>query len=163
MRFMKIFTLVVFTFFGVSAYSASAPGPMPVLPGDTASIKLPIKITPAYVERLTGKKLNFFQRLELKLLQKKIRKQIDDPELVAKSLRDGRRSLIFGILAIGLLFIPLLGILGIASAVLALVFGIKSLKYQSNANAIIGTVLGGLVLLLFLIVIAVLVAFAPIF
>ena len=163
MRFMKIFTLVVFSLFCLSAYSASAPSAIYVLPADTATVKPPVKVTPADIERLTGKKLNFFQRLELKLLQKKIRKQIDDPELVAKSLRDGRRSLIFGILAIVLLFIPLLGILGIASAVLALVFGFKSLKYQSNANAIIGTVLGGLVLLLFLIAIAVLVAFAPIF
>jgi hypothetical protein len=54
-----------------------------------------------------------------------------------------------------------LGILGIISAVLALIFGIKSLKYRSNANAIIGTILGGVVLFLFLLVLAV--VFAPIF
>lgn len=162
MKLIKILTLVVFSFFCLSAYSASAPAN--VLPADTASIKPAVTITPADIQRLTGKKLNWFQKLELKILQKRFKKKIeDDPELVARSLKNGRMSLIFGILAIVLLFIPVLGILGIASAVLALIFGIKSLKYRSNANAIIGTVLGGLVLFLFLLAIAVLVAFAPIF
>src|SRR5438309_2806236 len=109
MKFIKILTLVVFTCFCMSAYSASAPSLAPVLPADTTAIKPVVKVTPADIQRLTGRKLNWFQKLELKILQKKFKKKVeDDPELVAKALRQGRMSLIFGISAIVLLFIPVL-------------------------------------------------------
>ena len=68
----------------------------------------------------------------------------------------GRISMIFGIVALGFLFIPvgIFGILAIGLAIGALVLGIKSTKGNSNTPGIIGIVLGSLVLLLVLIIIA---------
>ena len=65
----------------------------------------------------------------------------------------GRLSLIFGIVALGCLFIPVgvVALIGLGLAIGALVLGLKSTKGNSNAPGIIGIVLGCLVIAVWLV------------
>ena len=78
-----------------------------------------------------------------------------------EQLRQGRLSLIFGLIAIVLVCIlfvvpaSLLLLISVGSAIAGLVLGIKSLKGNSNGPGIIGLVFSSLVLFLFLMFIAV--------
>ena len=108
------------------------------------------KIKTKEIERLTGKKLNFFEKLQLKILQKKL-KNFEKGEPTEKQKKQGTLSMLCGFVSFILLFISPLVLLAIPLGVLALVFGIQSLKGNSNAKAILGVVTGGLSLLLILV------------
>lgn len=114
------------------------------------------KITPKQIEKLTGKKLTFFQKVKLKILQKTLKKY-ENADITDQQKRQANISMILGISSIALLLISsiaiigFLGILSIPAAVLALVFGIKSLKGNSNTKGIVGVVTGGVTIGLFLI------------
>jgi uncharacterized membrane protein HdeD (DUF308 family) len=96
----------------------------------------------------------------LKLAQKILKKYSDD-EMTARQRKQGRISMILGILGLAFLFISLspvlgfLGILAIPSAILAIVFGSRSLKGNSNSEGIIGVITGGITIALFIIVVIV--------
>src|SRR4029077_16499721 len=108
------------------------------------------------IEKLTGKKLNLLQKIELKLLQKKLRKKTDEDELDAKQQRKATLSLILGIAGFVFLFIPYVVILAIPLAILAIVFGASSMNgKKSNTKSIVGIVLGGVTILLFILALAV--------
>lgn len=113
-------------------------------------------ITPKQVEKLTGKKLGFFQKLKLRMLQRALRKY-KDADITDQQKKQANISMILGISSIVLLLISsvaiigFLGILSIPAAVLALVFGIKSLNGNSNTKGIIGVVTGGVTIGLVLI------------
>jgi len=119
----------------------------------------PFKIKPKDVEKITGKKLTFFQKIKLKLAQKLLKKY-SDGEVTAKK-KQARLSMLLGILGIAFLFISLsplfgfLGILAIPSAILAVIFGSQSLRGNSNAEGMIGVITGGVTIALIIITIIV--------
>ena len=115
------------------------------------------KIKTKEIERLTGKKLSFFEKLQLKILQKKLIK-FEKGEPTAKQKKQGTLSMLCGFVSFIVLFISPLVLLAIPFGVLALVFGIQSLKGNSNAKAILGVVTGGLSILLFLVALAIVAA-----
>jgi len=113
-------------------------------------------ITPKQIEKLTGKKLTFFQKVKLRILQKALKKY-KDADITDQQKKQANISMILGISSIVLLLISsiaiigFLGILSVPAAVLALVFGIKSLNGNSNTKGIIGVVTGGVTIGLILI------------
>jgi hypothetical protein len=142
-------------FFGLNSHAL-------VTPNTAAPLRLdPFKIKPKDIEKITGKKLTLFQKIKLQLAQKVLRKY-SDGETTARQRKQGRVSMILGILGLAFLFISLspvlgfLGILAIPSAILAVVFGSKSLKGNSNSEGIIGVITGGVTIALFIIAIIVL-------
>lgn len=120
------------------------------------------KIKAKDIERFTGKKLTLFQKLQLKIVQNKLIKKtlkLGDEPMTEHQRKQAKWSLITGIASIVLLFVPMLGILALPAAIIAIIFGAKSLRGNSNSKGIIGIVLGGVTVLLFLLAIIVLAAF----
>jgi hypothetical protein len=121
----------------------------------------PFKIKPKDVEKITGKKLGLFQKMKLTLAQKILKKYSND-EMTTKQKKQARTSMILGILGLAFLFISLspfvgfMGILSIPLAILAIIFGSKSLKGNSNSEGKIGVITGAATL--GLIIVAVIVA-----
>ena len=107
------------------------------------------KIKTKEIERLTGKKLNLLEKIQLKILQKKLRKS-EDGQMTEKQKKQATLSMFSGIVSFILLFVSPLVLLAIPFGALALVFGIQSLKGNSNAKGIIGIATGGISLLLIL-------------
>ena len=106
--------------------------------------------TIADYEKLTGKRLGFFDKMKLKLAQKYAQKAKNQEGSDKKIL-----SLLAMLLGIGgllsFLFLPLLG--GLMS-IAGLVLGIRALKKEnSKVMAILGIVFGGLTLVVLLAVI----------
>lgn len=114
-----------------------------------------------------GKKLSWPQRIVLKGAQKNFAKQIKKGKLegtanfqqaaaeVNRANRTGRMSLIFSSVGLALLFIPYISIVGFGLSIAGFILGLIGLKKDEDPTmAIIGTVLGGLVLFLFLLAIA---------
>lgn len=150
---MRVFAIILTALFLLAAPALNATAPVSV----PAKQKFDLTtITPKQVEELTGKKLTFFQRIKLKILQKALKKY-RDADITEQQKKQATISMILGISSIALLLISsvavigFLGILSIPAAVLALVFGIKSLKGNSNTKGIIGVVMGGVTIGLFLI------------
>ena len=114
------------------------------------------------IERITGKKLTFFQKLKIKIAQKFLQKLADD-ELTEKQKQQAHTSLLLGIGSLALLLlsgiIPVFALLCIPVAILAIVFGSKSLQGNSNTKGIIGVVTGGATLAIILIALIVVLAF----
>lgn len=120
-----------------------------------------------------GKKLNWTQRLGFKIAQKSFAKSVKkgnvDGEANFKEAagasaanKHGRLSLIFAAAGLVLLFIPLgaLGLLGLGLSVAGFVLGILGLKRDEDQTmALIGTIISGLTLFLFLILIIAVAAF----
>jgi len=134
-----------------SGISSSEPSPTnPV--NRSISLKEFVKLTPKDFEKLIGKKLKLKEKIGLKLLQWKAKRKMKS-EPTAQQRKLGRISLIFGIVALGCLFVPLgiFAIFALGLAIGGLVLGFKSIKGNSNAPGIIGVVLSSLVLVLFLI------------
>lgn len=143
-----------------------APGSKAIAPAG-----LPVKqrtdlttITPKQIEKLTGKKLTFFEKVKLRLLQKALKKY-KNADITEQQKKQANISMILGISSIVLLLISsvallgFLGILSIPAAILALVFGIKSLNGNSNTKGIIGVVTGGVTIGLFLIALILILVF----
>lgn len=154
---MKITGLIAVLFFSFCAFTSNAATtPADPSPAVQTTSK---KITAKDIEKLTGKKLNFFQKLKLKLVQSKLlRKYISfgDGAMTEQQKKWAKWSMILGIGSLVLLlvaFIPYLSILGLLSvpaSILAIIFGVKSLKGNSNAQGIVGIVTGGVTLLFIL-------------
>jgi hypothetical protein len=126
----------------------------------------PLKIKPKDVEKITGKKLSLFQKVKLKLAQK-VLKKYSDGEMTPRQKKQARVSMILGILGLAFLFISLspfvgfLGILSIPLAILAIIFGSKSLKGNSNSEGKIGVITGAATLgLIIVAVIVIAIAFS---
>jgi hypothetical protein len=106
-------------------------------------------LKPAEIEKLTGKKLTLVEKVKLKILQKRIKYGVYEEEpMTERQRKQGRWSMILGLVSIGVLFIPTVGLLAIPAAVVGLVLGIKSLKGNSNTNGMIGVIASSLTLLL---------------
>jgi hypothetical protein len=129
-----------------------------VVPNGTMPPKFdPFKIKARDIEKITGKKLTLFQKVKLKIAQT-VLKKYSNGEITEKQRKQARISMILGLVGIGLLLISLspfvgfLGILSIPAAILAVIFGSKSLKGNSNTEGVIGVVTGGVTLALILLV-----------
>lgn len=102
--------------------------------------------------RVTPSHLNFFQRLEWKLLQKRITRQTRGGEGMTEKQRHWATvALITGIASLVLLFVPYLALVALPAAIVGLIFGIKSVKGNSNIKGIVGIATSGTTILLFLI------------
>jgi len=128
---------------------------------DVTSVEDFFELTPKEIEARTGKKPSLGERIALKLAQKRVKKQLKkgkQPDFQEES-SDGRfslLSLIFGGAGALLVFLPIIGLLGLLAGIAAVVLGVIGLKRENKKTmAIIGTVLGGLVVLLFIVAIVV--------
>ena len=146
--------------FCLNSHAIVAPNTTPVPKFD------PFKIKPKDIEKITGNKLTLFQKIKLKLAQTLLKKY-SDGEITAKQQKQARVSMILGIMGLAFLFISLspflgfLGILSIPSAILAIIFGSKSLKGNSNSEGMIGVISGGATIALIIIaVIVIAIAFS---
>lgn len=134
--------------------------PFTVLP--TMVIKKIIDLTPKELEKLTGKHLSFKEKITFKFLKWKLKRHLKQrPEKLSDGKFDklGRMSMIFGIGAFVLVFLPFATFLAIPAALLAIILGAVSInKVKNKTNSIIGIVLGSALLILLLIAIAVFVS-----
>lgn len=106
------------------------------------------------------KKGGIFNRWKEKLVAKAIDKGLlGEGEITPKQKKWAKWSMILGLGSLVLLFIPGINFIAIPAAIVALVFGIKSVEGNSNTQGIIGIIAGGLTLVLLILAIAVLVAF----
>jgi hypothetical protein len=151
---IRTITLLLINLFALQTFAAVVPSPT-VTPPSLDFTKMKAK----EIEKLTGKKLNLLQKIELKLLQKKMGKKTGDDEMTEKQKKKASLSMILGITSIVFLFIPVIGILAIPMAILAIIFGASSMKGNSNTKSIVGVVTGGVTLLLFVIALAVAIAY----
>lgn len=99
-----------------------------------------------------NKKLNLIERTALRILQKKIVKKLDKAGSIEKQKKQGRISMILGLLSFALLFIPFGLWLALPIGIVALIFGIKSVNGNNNVEGIVGIVASGITLSLYLIV-----------
>jgi hypothetical protein len=155
-KMIKPIALLLTLFF--SFYADAAVVPNGVTPPKFDFTKIKAKD----IERFTGKKLTFFQKVKFKIAQKLLKK-LSDEEMTERQRKQAQASMILGIGSIGLLLlsgaVSIFGLLCIPAAILAIVFGAKSLKGNSNAKGIVGIVTGGVTLLLLVIAIIVVLAF----
>lgn len=154
-------TLLLLTSF-LYTYSNAVVAPSGAMP----AVFDPFKIKPKDIEKITGKKFGLFQKVKIKLAQIALRKY-SDGEITPKQKRQARISMILGFVGLAFLFVSLspflgfLGILSIPAAILAILFGAKSLKGNSNTEGIIGVVTGGVTLaLIILAIIVIAIAFS---
>ena len=164
-RLMKtvlfLFTLLIFS--GNFLFAASLPGEVnPTqaigLKDSKTSILFFLQLKPKEIEKLTGHRLTIREKIAFKIYKLKLLKKISDDDL-AKKKKFGKVSLWCGIGAFVLVFIPVIGILSIPAAIAAVVFGAISLNGNNNTNGIIGLILGGSFIVLFLIAVILVVAF----
>ena len=156
---MKKLLLLVLLLPGYLIVNATG-GHAPINPANRSiSLKEFVKLTPREYQKLTGKKLKLKEKIGLKVLQWKVKRKMND-QATPEQIRLGRLSLIFGILALVLIFVPIgiIAIVGLGCAVAGLVLGIKSIKGNSNVMGILGVVFSGLVLFFLLLAIAVIAA-----
>jgi len=109
---------------------------------------------------ITGKKLTLKHKVALRIWQWKGGKLFQQgKEATPRQKKLGKMSLIFGAAAFGLAPIPILNLLSLPSAIVAIVLGITSLKGNNNTNGVIGLVLGGAILLLSFLAVLLLILF----
>jgi len=115
------------------------------------------------IEKIKGKQLNLRERVAVAILKRKLRRAGGEDEMTGKQKDWAITSMVLGLGSILCLFLPILSILAIPAAILAIIFGIKSLKGNSNTKGIIGVVAGSLVILLILAVLVWVLSGAAIF
>lgn len=154
MKSAKLISFLILTLFSLASYAAVTPAdPVPA----KASFK---KVTAKEVEKLTGQKLTAFEKLKLKIVQSKVARKLlkfGDEPMTEQQKKWAKWSLLLGLSSIALFFIAfipyisIIALLMIPASILAVIFGIKSLKGNSNSKGIIGIVTGGSVILITLI------------
>lgn len=111
------------------------------------------------LQEKSGQKTKWSQRLAFKMIQKKMARKVRKGKLDKKAKfasvanpanRRGRLSLILSCGGFLLLFIPFLGIIGLLAAIVGFAIGLSGIKKdEDNTMAIVGTTVGGVVLLIF--------------
>jgi hypothetical protein len=147
-------------------FALAAPvNPSPVdNPANKAALDKVLSLSPKQFEKLTGRHLSLKERIAFKLLKWKIKlqgkKNYSGNE--GKYEKMATWSMILGIAAFPLAFIPTIGLISIAAAAGAIVLGGISLnKTENKTKSIVGIVLGSVfVLLLILAVVIVAAAFS---
>ena len=124
---------------------------------DSASIIKITSLSVKEVQRLTGRKMNFLQKLQLKILQKKLKKSLRHEENKTSKDTISTIALITGIAGLVLLFlVPIAGFLLIITAIITGIIGLNNNDNpKSRTKALIGlvTALAGIALLLIALVI----------
>ncbi|MEJ7675319.1 MAG: hypothetical protein WKF59_22085 [Chitinophagaceae bacterium] len=112
-------------------------------------------LTPKKYQEITGKRMTFKQKISFSILKAKLKKQLPDEKVEGKKSNLGLLSLIFGGSAFVLAIIPYIGLVSIPLALAAIVLGILGLRRKTgDTKSIIGLVLGGTFLLLFIVLLA---------
>ena len=135
MRFILLVILVNFS--GSSLYAAA----LPSLP---FTEKKPVKthsFTLKDVSRIKGRKMTFKEKMQFILLQYQLKK-LPRKAISSRQNRQATVSMIFGILSLVLLFTPA-AVVAIPAAIVGLVFGIVSVKGNSNTKSIVGIITSG--------------------
>lgn len=114
------------------------------------------------VQKLAGRKLKLKEKIAIKILQWKLRKDLKQKKADAGSEK-GKLAMILGIVGIGLLFVPYLFIAAIPCAILAIIFGNQARKVnrddgKAKAGIILGWVTLGLIVLVTILLFAILVS-----
>ncbi len=137
------------------------PGDTAVLGGGTALLQQRTLPNATHQNLNRGdKRRSFIDRLKLRLVQKTLLRKLasEKGEPTARQKRQGKASMILGISSVVGLFIPVVNILAIPAAIVAIVLGAISLKGNSNSQGIVGLVTGSATILLLIIAIIVLAA-----
>jgi hypothetical protein len=134
--------------------------------GPMAGLTLEEVLTTDYktLRQKTGKKLNFVQRMGLKMVQKRYRKISENPrkaEKLEKRLASantlGLVGIILGAVGLAFAFVPFIGFLSPFLAFTAIILGAIGLKKDNRPGLAIGAlVLGSLTLLLFVVALVIL-------
>lgn len=168
---MKKFFISIFLFslLFISAESSTAGVPTPKdsavsVQSTVNAIQLLKSMNKKQVQTLVGRRLNFKEKVGLFILKRTKDSKLylaDDGPVRSKK---GKAALILGISAFVLAFIPVIGILSIPAAILAIIFGSQASKAnkadaQGKTGMILGIIFLGLLVLLVLAVLAFLSAF----
>ena len=158
----KIGPLAIICIFCIIIPCAAAPSPATV-PGNMSvpfTTENLLTLSPKEFEKVTGQHLSFKEKIIYRIVQWKLRKQLRPSENtdgdISKAERHSKDALFCGIvtwaaLLLGLAF-PIIGLLSIPFSIFAIIYGAISLnKTSSNTRSILGIVLGGLYLILFVI------------
>lgn len=144
-----------------SAVAAVAPATPSIVETETAlepalTLGELAEMTPREWEAQSGEKMGFGKRIAFKIVQKKIKKQAAKGQLdltaPAGSETLSTLSLIFSVVGIALLFVPIIGFLGLLLGISGFVLGLVAFKKEgTNVKNILGVVLGAVMILLFLV------------
>lgn len=145
MRYILFVILICFS--GSTLYAS-----VPVTPFNEKITPKKNRLTFRDLNRLTSKKLTLKQKLQVLLLQYRLRHP--KKAITEKQGRQATISMILGILSLVLLFTPV-GIVAIPAAILGLTLGIISLQGNSNPKGLVGVITSGLTLVLLLIAVIV--------
>ncbi len=145
--------VVVQTLLLGSLYASVVPSDSLKTPGASISLQYLLTSKPAEIEKWTGKKLKLVEKIQLKLFQKKYRSALApiEGEPTERQKKQGKISMILGIISVVFLFIPYINLIAIPAAIIALVLGIKSVKDNGNTQGLIGLITGAVTLFLFFI------------
>jgi hypothetical protein len=158
---IKTILLLLLCLYGSGSYATVSPTP-PYAPSFSITFK---SIKPKVIENMLGRKLTLLQKIELRILQKKLSRHAFGPTdtITEKQKKQAKLSMTLGICSIALLFlggvVGGIGLLAFPAAIAAVVLGIISLKGNSNTQGIVGVITGGLTLALFLLAILFILAF----
>lgn len=151
----RLFFLLMLCLPGFAAISVNAVTVPELLQPSTVSSTLSL---PAI--KPEKKKAGLVNRWKEKLVAKAIKKGwLGEGEITERQKKWAKWSMILGIGSLVALFIPGVNLVAIPAAIVALVFGIKSVEGNSNTQGIIGIIAGGLTLVLLIVAIALLAAF----
>ena len=111
---------------------------------DSLSITRILSLSPQEVKRLTGYKLNLIERLEWKILQKKLKKNLGHPEVKKSKDTISTIALITGVLGLILLFIvPGVGFILLLIGIITGIIGLNNNDNpKSRRKALIGLIAG---------------------
>ncbi len=140
-------------------FAASFPSTQ--LPSNSVSILRLTSITPKQVFAAAGYKMNFWQKLQWKLVQKKLKRTAtEDPQKTKDTV--STLALISGTSGLVLLFVvPALGFLLMLGGVVMGIIGLnKNLNRKSRTKALIGLIAGSVGIVF---VAAIIIAFASTF
>jgi len=152
--------LILLFFSGANATAATAPADSTYRSHATTVTGI---LSPGNFEKITGRRPRLRERIALAIVKRKLRRAGGEEEMTGKQKDWATTSMVLGLGSILCLFLPVLAVLSIPAAILAIIFGIKSLKGNSNTKGIIGVVAGSLVILLILAVLVWLLSGAVIF
>jgi len=156
----KIGLLVLILFCTIAGYAVVTPTVPSTTIADNNSMTLEhlLALSPKNFEKATGTHLSFKEKIAYRLVQWKLRRQLNasnnNDADETRSIRNSKSALFCGIATWGLLIlglaVPIIGVFSIPFSIAALIYGFISLnKTPNNTKSIIGIVLGGTYLLLF--------------
>jgi hypothetical protein len=164
---MRYLTLVAVILFSLSAKGISIPVAESAKPGNvsfknispqlTGSLTYLLSLKPKQIERLTGKKLSFKEKIAFAFTKHKIKKQAahHPGEIISN---DGKTAFILGLIGAAVLLIPFLDLASLPLAILAIVIGNKAKRANPHDRKARAGVTLGIATLAVLIVVGLAVA-----